>query len=89
MSNLTLVIDNRTNVKHQILKNLQEHNGKPVSMFCAIRNIEDTFEATQALHELVSEDLVERRDFGHQNIFLYRYRSELNYYRRLEGLKSA
>lgn len=82
MSNLTLVVDNKANIKHQVLQNLMFHGGKPVSMFCAIRNVEDTGAAIDALQSLLRDDLIERKEIGIHRLVLYRYRSEMGFFRR-------
>lgn len=89
MSNLSLVVDNKGSIKHQVLKNLMSHDGKPVSMFCAIRNVEDTGAAVDALQQLVREELVDRLELGMHRLVHYRYRSELGYFRRKSVLIPA
>lgn len=82
MSNLTLVVDNRESIKHRVLKNLMNFDGKLVSMFVAIRHIESTEEATSALEALLHDGLIERREVGPHRLIYYRYRNELAFYRR-------
>lgn len=93
MSNLTLVVDNKDSIKHQIIKNLKEHDGKPVSMICALRNISDIAEGSAGLQELVNDGLVERRLIEAPpavgQFVYYRFRSELGLFRDFDRLKSA
>lgn len=89
MTNLTLVVENSTSLKHQVLKNLQSHDGKYVSAFCAIRNIEDTEAAFDALHSLIADGLVESQTHSEHMFVLYRYRSELPLLRKYEHLQTA
>lgn len=89
MSNLTLVVDNRTSIKHRVLKNLMENDGKQVSMFHAIRNIDDTQAAIDALKTLVADGLIERKEIGAWKHVFYRYKSELGFFRRIDAPKLA
>lgn len=93
MSNLTLVVDNRDNIKHQIIKNLKDHDGKAVTMICALRNIEDIVEASVQLQELVKDGLVERQLLDAPpavgQFVYYRFRSELGLFRDYGDLKQV
>lgn len=68
--------NNRESVKHLVLKNLIDCNGKPLSMFHAIRNIADTTEALHALKILQADGLIERSEIGSWKHVFYRYKSE-------------
>lgn len=87
MRKLTLVVDNNDSIKHQVLKNLMECDGKLVSPLHAIRNIKNYTDGTEALNSLTEDGLVERRELGPNRLALYRYCSELAFYRRLNNIK--
>lgn len=89
MSNLTLIVDNRTSLKHRVLQNLKDHDGKPVSMFCAIRNIDDTSGAIDALNSLNKDGLIERSEVGPYRHVFYRFKSELALYRQMATAKTT
>lgn len=74
---MTIVIDNKESLKHQVIQNLINHHGKAVSMFCAIGLIEDTVGAIAAIESLIEDGLIERKEMGIGHLVLYRYRSEL------------
>lgn len=79
--------DNRKSIKHLVLKNLIDCGGKPVSMFHAIRNIDDTTEALHALKTLQADGVIERSEIGSWKHVFYRYKSELAFYRCMETPK--